>query len=75
MSLGRLIEADKHIDVFIFFPYRYPGQEAENQARDTKIPTVLYYDEDGEVRAAGAEAVSDGIRMEAEDERWACAEW
>ncbi|KAH9917533.1 uncharacterized protein B0H18DRAFT_1214541 [Fomitopsis serialis] len=54
---------------------RYPGQEGENKARDTKIPSVLYYDEDGEVRAAGAEAVSDGTLLEAEEQEWNRAEW
>ncbi|KAI0734053.1 hypothetical protein C8Q72DRAFT_771544 [Fomitopsis betulina] len=54
---------------------RYPGQEAENRARDTKIPSVLFYDEDGEVRAVGAEAVSDGTELEALDNGWIRAEW
>ena len=58
-----------------FWRPRFPGQEGENKARDTKIPSILYYDEDGEVRAAGAEAVSDGTRIEAEDEGWVRAEW
>lgn len=53
----------------------YPGQEAENRARDTKIPSVLFYDEDGEVRAVGAEAVSDGTELEALDNGWIRAEW
>ncbi|TFY59588.1 hypothetical protein EVJ58_g5687 [Rhodofomes roseus] len=54
---------------------RYPGQEDENRARNTKIPSVLYYDEDGEARAVGAEAVSDATVMEAEEQNWNRAEW
>ncbi|KZT69686.1 hypothetical protein DAEQUDRAFT_750753 [Daedalea quercina L-15889] len=49
---------------------RYPGQEGEYKVRDTKIPSVLYYDEDGEVRAVGAEAVSAGTMIQAEEEEW-----
>jgi len=35
----------------------------------------LYYDQKGNVRAAGAEAVSEGIEEKAEDENWTKAEW
>lgn len=50
---------------------RYPGQVAG----DAKIPTILYYDELGNVRAAGAEALSDNIQHEAEENDWILAEW
>lgn len=50
-------------------PDRFPGKE------DSKIPTVLYYDQKGNVRAAGAEAVTEGIEEKAEDENWTKSEW
>ncbi|KAH9912668.1 uncharacterized protein B0H18DRAFT_1088342 [Fomitopsis serialis] len=54
---------------------RFPGQEGENRSRDTKIPSVLYYDENGEVKAIGAEATSDATDSEAEGEQWTRVEW
>ncbi|KZT05477.1 uncharacterized protein LAESUDRAFT_760344 [Laetiporus sulphureus 93-53] len=53
----------------------YPGQEGENKYRDTKIPTIVYYDEEGTVRAVGAEARLDANRLQAKDEGWVLAEW
>ena len=50
---------------------RYPGQENG----DAKIPTVLYYTEDGEVAAVGAEAVTPSMRLEAEDNDLVFVEW
>ncbi|KAI0804773.1 hypothetical protein BC629DRAFT_1207875 [Irpex lacteus] len=50
---------------------RYPGQENG----DSKIPTVLYYDKDGNVRAAGAEARSSAMELIAEDEDLTFVEW
>jgi len=35
----------------------------------------MYYDQDGNLRAAGAEAVQDGLREQIEDEEWVRAEW
>lgn len=52
---------------------RYPAQE--QVGGDAKIPTILYYDELGNVRAAGAEALSDNIQHEAEENDWIKAEW
>jgi len=40
-----------------------------------KIPTVIYYDRAGKVRAVGAEAMKDGIFETAEEEDWIKAEW
>ncbi|KZT05488.1 uncharacterized protein LAESUDRAFT_727132 [Laetiporus sulphureus 93-53] len=54
---------------------RYPGQEGDNQVRDTKIPTIVYYDEEGTVRAVGAEAKSHDNRQKASDEGWVLTEW
>jgi hypothetical protein len=52
---------------------RFPAQEQVNGS--SKIPTVLYYDADGHVRAIGAEALSEGIYEQAEDEGWFKVEW
>ena len=42
---------------------------------DSKIPTIIYYDQKGQVRAVGAEAIREGIEEEAEDGKWFKAEW
>jgi hypothetical protein len=52
---------------------RFPAQE--RVGGDSKIPTIIYYDEDGKVRAVGAEAASEAIEERAEDEGWTKAEW
>ena len=52
---------------------RYPGQESVNG--DLKIPTIIWYDQDGKIQAAGAEAKRDGIDIEAELGDWVKAEW
>ncbi|KIM35041.1 hypothetical protein M413DRAFT_20826 [Hebeloma cylindrosporum] len=41
----------------------------------SKIPTVMWYDRNGNVRAAGAEATRDNIEEEAADGQWVKAEW
>ena len=51
----------------------YPAQE--HVGGDSKIPTVIYYDQDGKVCAVGAEALREGIEDEAEDGQWTKAEW
>ncbi|KAH8118006.1 hypothetical protein DFH11DRAFT_871160 [Phellopilus nigrolimitatus] len=47
---------------------RYPGQE--HVTGNTKIPSLLYYDRDGNVRAAGAEAERTQVLDDAEDGEW-----
>ncbi|KAL5525758.1 hypothetical protein ACEPAG_7095 [Sanghuangporus baumii] len=47
---------------------RYPGQE--HVTGNTKIPSLLYYDRNGRVVAAGAEAENGQIAAEAEDHGW-----
>jgi hypothetical protein len=42
---------------------------------DSKIPTIIYYDAGGNVRAVGAEAVKEGLEEIIEDEGWTKAEW
>lgn len=46
----------------------YPGQE--HVTGNTKIPSILYYDRSGVVKAAGAEAEGSQIEALAEDEEW-----
>ena len=53
--------------------YRFPAHEYISGA--SKIPTVIYYDCAGNVKAVGAEAVEEGISEIAEDELWVKAEW
>lgn len=52
---------------------RFPAQE--RSGGDSKIPTIIYYDQEGKVRAVGAEAVSEGVEQIAEEEGWTKAEW
>ncbi|KDR70734.1 hypothetical protein GALMADRAFT_254772 [Galerina marginata CBS 339.88] len=52
---------------------QFPAQEYVSGS--SKIPTVLYYDCTGKVRAVGAEAMDEGIYERAEEEKWAKAEW
>ncbi|PPQ74250.1 hypothetical protein CVT24_001151 [Panaeolus cyanescens] len=52
---------------------RFPAQE--NVGGDSKIPTILYYDAKGAVRAVGAEANREGVEEDAEDQGWIRAEW
>ena len=51
----------------------YPGQEKVGS--DAKIPSVIYYDRSGSVRAVGAEAVLDSTYEEAMEGKWSKAEW
>lgn len=53
--------------------YRFPAQK--HVSASSKIPTIIYYDKNGTVRAVGAEAVTDAIVEKAEDEGWTKAEW
>ncbi|KAI0785955.1 hypothetical protein C8Q75DRAFT_794294 [Abortiporus biennis] len=50
---------------------RYPGQENG----DCKIPTILYYTQEGKIRAAGAEAMTNTMRLMEEDEDLISVEW
>ncbi|KAJ8585555.1 hypothetical protein M405DRAFT_745130 [Rhizopogon salebrosus TDB-379] len=52
---------------------RYPGQE--QVGGDSKIPSIIYYDLQGEVRAVGAEALQGHIIEQAEDKGWVKLEW
>ncbi|KAJ8595460.1 hypothetical protein M405DRAFT_929541 [Rhizopogon salebrosus TDB-379] len=52
---------------------RYPAQE--QVGGDSKIPSIIYYDLDGEVRAVGTEALQEHIIEQAEEEGWLKLEW
>ncbi|KAF9231960.1 hypothetical protein BU15DRAFT_81773 [Melanogaster broomeanus] len=52
---------------------RYPAQE--HIGGDNKIPSILYYDQQGVVRAVGAETSQPHIIEQAEDENWLKLEW
>jgi len=52
---------------------RFPAQEHSTGA--SKVPTIIYYDQNGNVRAIGAEATNNGIAEAAEDGNWIKAEW
>ena len=40
-----------------------------------KIPTVIYYDQRGKVKAVGAEAMNESKYEIIEKEKWVKAEW
>jgi hypothetical protein len=50
----------------------FPGQE--HVAGSYKIPTILYYDQEGNVKAGGAEAEGNAMVDLAEDYGWTKAE-
>ncbi|KAF6752246.1 hypothetical protein DFP72DRAFT_991107 [Ephemerocybe angulata] len=52
---------------------RFPAHEQISGA--SKIPTVIYYSKSGEVCAAGAEAMREGVFETALDEEWVKSEW
>ncbi|KAF8833157.1 hypothetical protein BDN67DRAFT_1017878 [Paxillus ammoniavirescens] len=52
---------------------RYPAQE--HVGGDNKIPSILYYDQQGVVRAIGAETSQPHIIEQAEDENWIKLQW
>jgi molecular chaperone DnaK (HSP70) len=55
------------------FSFRFPAQD--HVGGDSKIPSILYYDQDGDLRAVGAEALQESVIEQAEDEGWAKLEW
>lgn len=60
---------DSHVNIC----RRFPGQE--NNASDSKIPSILYYNKNGQVMAVGAEALLPHIMDQAEDENWTKVGW
>ena len=53
--------------------FRYPAQG--QIGGNAKIPSILWYDEYGAVRAVGAEAEQPSVIEMAEDYDWQKAEW
>jgi len=51
----------------------YPAQE--RVGGDAKIPSIMYYDRNGSVRAVGAEALLESNVEIARDEEWVKVEW
>jgi hypothetical protein len=54
-------------------PFRYPAQE--KVGGDAKIPSIIYYDNLGNVCAVGAEALLEGNIERAFEENWIKVEW
>lgn len=52
---------------------RYPTQE--HVGGDSKIPSILYYDANGQVAAIGAEALRETTIEAAEENEWTKVEW
>ena len=52
---------------------RFPAQE--QVGGDCKIPSLLYYDQYGVVRAAGAEALRESLAAQKEEEQWLSCPW
>jgi len=42
---------------------------------NSKIPSIIYYDQDGVVRAVGEETVQESVIEKAEVEDWIKVEW
>ncbi|KAF5355161.1 hypothetical protein D9756_005596 [Leucocoprinus leucothites] len=53
--------------------HKFPGQISAGG--DAKIPSIMYYDQNGRMRAAGAEAEREGIEIMAEEEGWVKTKW
>jgi hypothetical protein len=52
---------------------RFPAHEHISGA--SKIPSIIYYDRSGKVRAVGAEATTEAACELAEEEHWVKSEW
>ena len=57
----------------LYYLNRYHGQE--NFPSNLKIPSILYYRQDGTLHSAGAEAKAPGMDMVAVDENLILVEW
>lgn len=53
----------------------FPGQEGKNKSRDVKIPSVLYYDQGGNLRAVGAAAMLPNVQEDAYEHEWTLIKW
>ena len=57
-----------YVSIHLLTISRFPGQE--HVAGNSKIPSIMYYDRDGNMKAAGAEADGASVLAQAEDEQW-----
>lgn len=71
-SLGEFAALEIHLVGAHSGNPRFPGQE--HVAGNSKIPSIMYYDQNGELKAAGAEAENASTVALAEDENWTKAE-
>ena len=62
-----LVNVHRH-EALMTIPSRFPGQE--HVAGNSKIPSIMYYDQEGNMTAAGAEADGAAVLAQAEDEGW-----
>lgn len=53
--------------------HRFPAQQ--KVGGDSKIPSIIYYDREGNVRAVGAEATQEAFLEQAEEEELIRVEW
>ncbi|KAJ6458048.1 hypothetical protein C8R47DRAFT_1246793 [Mycena vitilis] len=66
-----LLEPGKIPDIFPVT--RFPAQD--HVGGDSKVPSIVYYDQSGTARACGAEALQESVVEQAEEEGWGKAEW
>ncbi|KAG7093473.1 hypothetical protein E1B28_007149 [Marasmius oreades] len=52
---------------------RFPGQD--HVGGDAKIPSIIYYDREGRVKAVGAEASQEHVQEEARENNWFLSKW
>ncbi|KAG8952709.1 hypothetical protein FRC03_012018 [Tulasnella sp. 419] len=57
----------------IFDVSGFEGQEFE--ATSTKVPTVIFYDRHGNLKAVGNETLDDEMELQARSEKWIRVEW
>ena len=71
--LKRLVHYPTDLNFYRYVDDRFPAQEIIAGA--SKVPSIIYYDEKGRVKAIGAEAIKDGILEAAIEGDWHKAEW
>ncbi|PPQ68081.1 hypothetical protein CVT24_002945 [Panaeolus cyanescens] len=54
---------------------RFPSADNKGTVSLSKVPSVLYYDQEGSLKAVGAEVLSESIKEKAADQQWVKAEW
>jgi hypothetical protein len=54
---------------------RFPAGAGEHASQVSKIPTIIYYDRSGNVKAIGAEAIQGKTQLDAMTGDWVKAEW